>query len=162
MSSESSALASYTKPFGDMLSYAYNKGSELWASAQEPGSVQKSAQAGIRSLVGVAAIHNNPYSAAFGATAATFIPGLVKQGCTMLEGAITGIWNRMSFNQKAAIATVGVASALYIDPTRTFTILGSVFAMKLGAELGLRNLRKEDVAEAQKQAADGEIDFKND
>lgn len=155
-------LAQYTQPIGNALNYAYNKGSELLEKAQEPGTVQKSTQAGIRSLVGVAAIYKNPYSAGLGAILASARPGLVKQGCSMLEGAITGLWNRFSFNQKAVISTIGVGSALYLDPTRTFTILGSIFALKLGAELGLRNLRKEDVAEAQRSAAAEDIDFKTE
>ncbi len=131
---------------------AYQQAVQLYKDLQEPGHLQKSAQAALRSIAGVASIATFPYVAATGAAAASFKPHLVKHVSTLAEGAVTGVWNKMPFNAKVGIVVTGVSLATYYDPTSVFKTLGFVIALKLGAELGLRNFAKEEVAAATKEA----------
>ncbi len=128
---------------GNIVNYLWNTGTNLLAKAQEEGPVQIGMNSEVRSLIGIYAMAQFPGTAVTGATLANIAPGRVKQATDMLEGALTGLWKRLSFNQKAGLAVVGVAAATYFDPTMVFTTLGTAIAFKLGAEYGLRNRVKE-------------------
>ncbi len=116
---------------------------QLYQEFQEPGHLQKSAQAALRSIAGVASIATFPYVAAAGAAAASFTPRLVKHVLALAEGAVTGVWNKMPFNAKVGIVVAGIG-ATYYDPTSVFKTLGFVISLKMGAELGLHNFVKEE------------------
>lgn len=136
----------YTKMAGNCVKYVCNKTAECVSEAQKPGVVQNIAQASLRTFVGITSIHLNPYATGLGATVAVVKPDLAKKVLSVTDGAINGLWNRMSFNVKVGLAVGGVAAATYFDPTSVFTGLGTFFAVKLGAELALRNLGKEEIA----------------
>lgn len=143
----------YFQGVTNALSYVAQKGNEVIVFAQEPGIVQRTAQAGLRTVVGLYSITQFPYAAAVGGLAAAVKPEITKTGTSLIEGAISGIWKRMSFNQKVAVTAVGVASVSYFDPTLFFTVAGTIFSFKLGAEIGQRNLTREHVIHAELVAA---------
>src|SRR5262245_60208432 len=128
---------SYYQMAGNLLATVQNKASDLYTKAQEEGPVQIAMNSEVRSLVGIYAMYQFPGTAVAGATAANIAPERVKQATVLLEGAITGLWKRLSFNSKAGLAAVGIVAATYCDPTMVFTTLGTVFAFKLGAEYAL-------------------------
>ncbi len=135
-----------TNRAANCMKYVYDKAADCFAEAQKPGTVQNVAQASLRTIVGITSISYNPYAAAAGATVALIKPALARQILSLTDGAINGLWNRMSFNVKAGLAVSGIAAATYYDPTSVFMGLGTFFAVKLGAELALRNLGKEEIA----------------
>lgn len=145
----SSRAATCYQALESTANYLIEKGTNIVHYAQEPGVVQKTCQAGLRSMVGLYALSQFPATAAVGVAFAVVKPEIAKTGVSMIEGAISGIWTRMSFNQKVAVTAVGVASVSYFDPTFFFTAAGTVFSFKLGAEIGQRNLAREHVHEAQ-------------
>ncbi|CRX38606.1 hypothetical protein [Estrella lausannensis] len=139
---------------GNAANYMIEKGAEVVHYAQEPGVVQRTCQAGLRSMIGIYAVSQFPVSALVGAAFVQLKPEMAKTGISMIEGAISGIWTRMSFNQKVTVAAVGVASVSYFDPTFFFTAAGTVFSLKIGAEIGQRNLAREHLHEVQRAATE--------
>ena len=61
-------------------------------------------------------------------------------------------WKSLPFKAKIIVPAVGVIAVAYYDPTALLKFAGIFFSAKLGAELGVRNLRKENVVAITLQA----------
>ncbi|NGX43396.1 MAG: hypothetical protein K940chlam7_01693 [Chlamydiae bacterium] len=142
----SSSFGGYVDSAMQIAPYVAEKTANLYEKASHPGETQKSVQAGIRSMIGIASIYFSPGAAVVGALAASYKPDAVTSGCQFAEGAITGFWNKLPFRVKLLLSAGGITTVAIYDPTTIFKGLSILFAGKLGAELGVRNFRKENVA----------------
>jgi hypothetical protein len=152
MSIQESQGTSYMEMAQGWTNYGCTKAKELWSTAQEKGNVRNSVTSATRSIVGIYATKNFPGTAVAGAVAANIAPEKVKYITDTMEGAITGLWKKLSVNQKVLLAAAGIACVTFCDPTMVFTTLGTAFAFKLGSELALRNRVKEMRMEAETEA----------
>lgn len=153
----SSTSPGYVDRAKQVGNYATSAVSDLYKNASQPGSCQKTTYAFMRSVAGVASIHLSPYSAGLGALAGSVTPGPVKKGCEIADKMISAFWNTLPHEAKIGLPVAGAAAVAYgLDPTSLFNAMGSIFALKLGAELAVRNYSKENVAEAVRKAESAE------
>ncbi len=131
------------------LGCARDKAVELYNKASVPGAVQKKALAFTRAAVGIASISFFPGQAVAGAGLAAVAPDTMSKVVTFTEGAITGLWNSMSPKQRFGAAAAGITITYF--GFGLLSIPASIFAAKLGAELALRNHKKEEIAAVAKQ-----------
>ncbi len=122
----------------------------LYNRASIPGEIQKRSLSFVRSTVGLASIYTCPWFAGGGALIASIAPDRVKVGITWTEGMVSGLWNRMTFKQRVIASTVGVT--ITVAGFGILNIPAAIFATKLGAELALKNLAKETIAEVTRAA----------
>lgn len=132
--------------------WAWNGLSNYYNEAAKPGEKQKIVQAAARSLVGIASIYTAPYPAGFAAVVAAARPDIAKHVVKAADGMISGLWNKIPFRARMPLSCAGIAMATYYDPTSVFNAAASICSAKLGAEYGIRNRGKEEVAAAQKRA----------
>lgn len=123
---------------------AVNRAYDFWSTTCQPGERQNKAQACVRTVVGLASIHLYFPASVTGAIVGSVKPEYTKTVCSTIDGMITGFWNKLSYNQKVAASIAGVSLA-YVGMGYMY-IPGSIFALKLSAELAYKNAGKEEIA----------------
>jgi len=129
--------------------YAQKKAYEVYQEAQQPGALQQKVYAFARSTLGIACICSSKYSALLGAAAVCISPNIVKPITQAAEGAITGIWDKMSFNVKVGGTAAGIILNYY--GYSFFDLPCSIIAATSGAEMMLKALGKEEIAHLARQ-----------
>lgn len=127
----------------DVIVKAYNE-------ASKPGELQEKVFTATRTAVGVVATAQHPYYAIAAGTVTAFIPTVAKNGVSFLDSMISGLWNRMSFNQKMAASATGIT--LTLMGYDWLSIPASIISAKLATELAIKNSGKEKVATATRKA----------
>lgn len=141
-------------------SYGSRKVQEFWDEAQKPGVAQNIIVAAGRTLTGVYSIQHCPGTVAAAGIAGILAPKPVKALCDTADSIITGVWHHVPLVAKVAVPVIGVGIACGLGYSGTvFTTLGTFFAAKLGAELGARNIARENVNQATEEARQAH-DFK--
>jgi hypothetical protein len=97
----------------------------------------------VRTLVGIVSIWLSPIAALLGGLAGSFLPGAVAHAEALMDRGITWFWSALHLKQALAVSAAGVLAAVLCDPTGLSRALAALFALKLGADLGVRNAGKE-------------------
>jgi hypothetical protein len=125
------------------------------------GGHQQTVHAFVRSLVGVLSIWHAMPVAIVGMTITLWKSSLVESVLGVVEGVVNGFWHKLPMKWRVILPATGIALVLlaehYIElpfVVRPFSVLAYFFALKLSAELAIRNLKKERIAHAGAEAAE--------
>ena len=121
----------------------YKRAVETYRDAQTNDETKAMVQGALRTTAGVYSIYYAPVTAGAVGIAASFRPELAATAVKIAEGTLTGLWNSMDVEKKAIVVT-GCIGLSYVLPS-SVALLGTVIAAKMGAELAVRNVRKEQL-----------------
>ncbi len=117
--------------------------SVCYKTITKEGEPQKVFLAGTRSVIGIASVYLAPGAAIAGASIGVTMPTATRYYCELADGALTGVWNRMSLEAKLVAATCGIGCLAWGVNLSVLTIPCAIFSSKIGAELGVQNYSKQ-------------------
>lgn len=132
-----SEYSQYKEYFDGACKMVKDHGGRFISHAQECNETQQKIVATARSIFDITAVCMSPVGAVVGAVLGVPNVEKTKEVCSMIDGAMHGVWKDLSFEAKLVTVGVGVVAAYMWFPV--VSTVAHIYAVKVGAEFAIKN-----------------------